>query len=143
MRATQQSRPARTFVLAFTLLLGCTVRWISTYDETTDKDVTALQHKVAALLTSLDTPNPVPYEKAAAQYAGIYNDLRALIIRNEARDKNELTTQQLRLLDSNIQTLEKLHMAPDFKRELVPPARASIDQIFRAILKLELAKKES
>jgi hypothetical protein len=143
MRATQQSRSARALILSLTLVVGCTVRWISTYDETTDKDVTALEHKVDALFTSLDVPIPITHEKAAAQYTSIYSDLHTLIVRNEARDKNELTTQQLRLLDSNIQTFEKLHMAPDFKRELVSPAKASIDQIFRAILKLELAKRET
>ena len=124
------------------LSLACTVRWISTYDETTDKGVTALEQKVDELFSLVGANPPASHAKVEPQYQSIYRDLQLLIVRNEARDKNELTTQQLRLLDSNLRTFEKLHADKDFTRELVPPAKATIDQIFRAILKLELAKKE-
>lgn len=129
------------FLLAV-LLAGCAVTLVSSYDATTDQEVTALQKSVAALLNELDQ-NPVPaFAVTKAQYDSIFIDLHSLYIRNEARPENTLTVRQLDALKAELTTLEKEHQQNELNEAMLGPARESLDQTFRAILKLELEKKE-
>jgi hypothetical protein len=107
-----------------------------------------LQRSVDLFLLGL-ARNPRPpsctYAARAAFYDTAETAVNSLTIRNRARDKNQLTVQQLELLDSSLVTLERLHrvrgdntcMAP----EAIEPLRANFNTSFAAILRLELAKK--
>jgi hypothetical protein len=129
-------------VLAAVMLTGCTVTWISSYDETTDKGVTALQKSVASLLDHVDQ-NPVPaYTALKPTYDSIRSELNSLHLRNEARPNNTLTVKQLDELQAAFNDLEKQHKDGRLNQAMVGPARQSLDQAFRAILKLELEKKQ-
>ncbi len=127
-------------VLAAVVLAGCPVTFISSYDEPTDKGITALEKSVDGLLTQLDS-NPVPAYKKHS-YDSIRSDWASLRIRNEARPKNSLTVKQLDNLKSVLDILEAQHQAGTLNQAMLGPTRAAFDQAFRALLKLELEKKE-
>jgi hypothetical protein len=136
---------AQAFALLVTAaaLAGCLrVQYITPYDETTDKMVTALHGSVSQVLDELDRPAPPAYAAMAARYAAIQGELRAIRLRNEARPKNRLTIEQLGELKKGLDTLEKVHKDGLLVQVMVPIQRDTLDQTFRAILKLELAKKE-
>ena len=123
------------------LCASCTVTMISSYDETTDRDVTALHKTVADLLGQLDQA-PVPdYASLKKVYDGIRNDLGATRFRNELRPNNTITVKQLDILRSLLSDLERQHKAGTFNQAMVNPTRELLDQTFRAVLKLEFEKK--
>lgn len=156
-------------IAAGVLLAGCQLSTMSRYDATTDKGVTALQRGIGRLFTKLETLaaespalesltescRPAKFE---ASYRELQNDLRALIVRNEAREKNELTVRQLTGLRDSLTALQKLQQEryepADPARRIAQPgdrcldaamveaSRGSLDQHIRAILKLELGKRD-
>ena len=151
-RSFPQPPVARLRWLALSVVLvvaaGCAVRLISEYDDTTDREVMQLQRSVDSFLRGL-ARKPRPPGCTYAARSGFYDTtasgISSLTIRNRARDKNDLTVQQLVLLDSSLSILERLHrirgdstcMAP----EAIEPIRANFNTSFAAILRLELAKK--
>ena len=134
---------------------GCAIRLVSEYDEATDRGVTQLQSDVAAQLTQLkdlidpQTRKPKHPDCEFDKFSGAYSRLAAsahvLVVRNEARQKNTLTTEQLKLLESSIgEELVTVHRESDDKcmnAGAIQVVSDALDQNFRAILKLELAKK--
>lgn len=138
-------------VLTTLLLVGCT--FVGPYDETTDRAVTELQKKSDKLIDSINkVPMPTPADVAPA-YAEIDSELRQITLRNELREKNELTLKQLALLDQQIDLVRSEHdrvtsdtgtqpLTESRIKALTSGWRESLNTIFRAILKLELAKKE-
>ncbi len=153
--AAGMSGRARRRALAVVCLVaaGCTtVRLVSDYDETTDRDVSALQKLVDDSLTAL-ARQPAPgclYGAHAPFYAAVHSALNALAMRNRARGPdNAATTAQIAVLDTlEFAALERLHRLAGAQ---APPAcmdsaglaldRQAIDQSFEAILRLELAKR--
>jgi hypothetical protein len=148
----------RTFSAVLTacaLLTGCQVRFVSEYDLDTDEGVSALQADVTAHFATLEQlavgPNGQPispackFENFREVYAQFSAQAHVLKVRNEVRDKNELTVAQLGLLEQNLaDLLPATHRDGDgacMTRGAVTVARATMDQLFRAILKLELGKK--
>lgn len=155
--------------LACCLLGGCQVHFISDYDATTDRGVTELQRAIERHLGQLETLAAEPPglealteqcrpERFAKTYEDLDSDLRVLILRNEARDKNTQTVAQLRALLASIDGLRKQQQeryAPtDPDRQIRRPGdhcmsagqlqaiRGILEQNIRAILTLELAKRE-
>ena len=129
---------------------GCAVRLISQYDDYTDREVMQLERSVDGFLVSLSR-NSTPPGCTHARHTGFYDStavaLNSLTLRNRARSKNQLTVQQLELLDSSLVTLERLHRLKGDDRCLSPaeiePVRANFNTSFTAIVTLELAKKRS
>ncbi|MGH9436345.1 MAG: hypothetical protein ACRD22_00260 [Terriglobia bacterium] len=133
-------------ILALTMTVGvaaCTVRLISSYDPVTDQEVTALQKQVDQLLVKLDHDPTPAYSTVANSYESIWVDFKVLYVRNEARPKNQITTQQLDQLRGELQDLETANKKEVLNQAMLKPAGESIQQTFRAILQLELAKKET
>lgn len=138
------------------VLPGCAVQMVSSYDPETDHGVSQLHAEVTELLANLDLlaagPNGRPispdckFENFRHDYSQLAAKAHVLKIRNEIREKNELTTTQLGLLEQNLgELLPTTHREADggcMTRGAVLVARESMDQMFRAILKLELAKKQ-
>lgn len=130
-------------LLAFALVTGCThVQLISPYDETTDRMVTALHQSTSEVLDELEAAPTPGYAAMSKRYAGLKRELRTVQLRNEARPKNRLTIEQLQSLKANLDLLEKTHKDGQLVQVMVQPMRDAIYQTFRAILTLELAKKE-
>ena len=109
-------------IAAGVLLAGCQLSTMSRYDATTDKGVTALQRGIGRLFTKLETLaaespalesltescRPAKFE---ASYRELQNHLRALLVHNEAREKNELTVRQRTGLRASLTPPQKLHKA--------------------------------
>jgi hypothetical protein len=144
-------RSGRAHAAPFALLLGAValacagclrVQYISPYDETTDRMVTALHQSTSEVLDELEASPTPGYAAMSKRYAGLKGELRAVQLRNEARPKNRLTIEQLQRLKANLELLEKTHKDGQLSQVMVQPMRDAFDQTFRAILTLELAKKE-
>lgn len=141
----RSARAQLTAVLAL-VSLACALRLVSDYDESTDRNLTALQGEVDSFLRRISRP-PAPactHGQNSSFYDRSYSTVSTLIVRNRARPKNEITVQQLELLDSSLVTLERLHrlkgdvcMTPTE----TAPLRANFQTSFTAILRLELAKR--
>jgi hypothetical protein len=152
----QAPRVAFAALALTTILCGCTIRLISEYDPETDRGVSALQSEVTAQLATLEQLGAGPggqpvspdckFENFKETYAQLAAQAHVLKVRNEVRDKNELTTTQLGLLEKNLgEQLVSLHRDADgqcMTRGTVLAARETLDQLFRAILKLEIAKQK-
>ncbi len=137
--------------------VGCAVKSVASYDEMTDKNVTALQRKFETFLIGLQTSEGLPecaYSANAAFYSDAQVDLSSIKIRAEAIPKNELTTEQLTLLANSLSNLELLHRIKEKKSKSIgelkclsadeiTPLRSAFNSSFTAILKLELAKKRN
>lgn len=123
---------------------GCSIKLISSYDETTDKAVTALQKKTEAHLISLENAEGLPeckYEKHRQFYDEAKVDVSAISVRAAAIPKNEITTEQATLLSNNLESLERLHKISCLTKDQIKPLRIIFNSSFTAILKLELAKR--
>ena len=145
-----------TTLLVTSLLSGCTLRLISDYDPETDQGVSALQADVTAHLARLDRLSGGPggrpqqpqcqFENFADAYAGFAARAHVLKVRNEVRDQNQLTITQLGLLEQNLgEGLVVTHRDAEggcLTHGTIMVTRELMDQMFRAILKLELAKKQ-
>jgi hypothetical protein len=129
-------------VLVVAIFAGCPVTFISSYDEATDKGITALQKSVEGLLSQLDQTAVPDYKGLKGTYDGLRVELSSLHLRNEARPKNTLTVRQLDELKAILDKLEELHKAGKLNQAMVAPTRDAFNQAFRALLKLELEKKE-
>lgn len=151
------------------LVLGCQVSYVSHYDEATDRGVMELHGVIDAHLARLDAlaAEPPGLEALARQcdpvqfdesYSGLRTRLRALLVRNQARERNDLTVAQLEALGASLETLrqqQQERFAPgDGSRAIARPGdrclgtgqlqanRQILEQHVRAILKLELAKRD-
>src|SRR5687768_12926345 len=134
-------------------LSGC-VQLVSSYDPETDAGVSELHAQVTELLANLSLlatgPNGKPvtpdckFENFSHDYSQLAAKAHVLKVRNEVREKNELTVAQLGLLEQNLgELLPAAHREADggcMSVGAVTVARETLDQMFRAILKLELAK---
>lgn len=132
------------FLTIAVALSGCAVKLISSYDETTDKTVTALQKKTEAHLVALEAVDGLPeckYEQHKQFYSEAKVDVSAIAVRAAAIPKNDITTEQTMLLTSSLETLEKLHKIACLSKEQIAPLRIQFNSSFTAILKLELAKR--
>jgi hypothetical protein len=150
-------------VVLVCLLAGCRVALISDYDATTDQWITELQQTIDAHLSTLESlttdEDSAAIERCqpgrfADTFRNIDARLRSLILRNEVRAKNTLTVEQLRLLQSSIGKLQQQQIARYaeaqkssneagcLSSEQVHVNREILEQHLRAVLKLELSKRD-
>ena len=125
-------------------LSGCAVKLISSYDETTDKAVTALQKKTEAHLVALEAAEGLPeckFENHKSFYDEAKVDVSAITVRAAAIPNNEITTQQTVLLADSLENLKKLHKIKCLTMDQIAALRTQFNSSFTAILKLELAKR--
>jgi len=145
----QQTICRTSYVLILlTFLSACNVTWVSQYDAQTDQAVTNLHRKVETFLTTLEQLQ-VP-DCLASEHGDFYQqslvDVRAIKIRANAIPNNDLTLQQLTLLEENLSLMHKVHKLQDSNNSCIAPGvitfnRSNFESIFTAILKFELAKK--
>jgi hypothetical protein len=133
---------------------ACTAQLISEYDELTDRRTSEVEEKVEGLLVRLEragvTSDPADgaFGTFAQDYDEIEVDLRLLETRANCFQQNERTVEQIQGLRASVNALREAHKA---KSERTPPdelsaqaiaiLRQPLEQQFRAILTLELAKK--
>jgi len=136
-------------LLLFSLALtGCAVTWLSKYDSQTDEMTTALQRAVAVHGETLGEQSAPAclYDNHRAYYTQEHADVGALELRVAAIPKNEPTKVQVEELKTALNRFESLHKSASASGRCqspveLQPALTGINQIFRAILTLEIAKK--
>lgn len=131
-------------VIVIFVITGCSIKLISDYDEATDKAVTQLQRKVDGFLVDIQRKAGAPgaeYVKNVQFYDEARVDVDAIRVRAQAIPKNDITVEQIKLVQDSLDKLEQLHKLGFFSPEEIAPLRSAFDISFTAILKLELAKK--
>jgi hypothetical protein len=149
VRATVNRRRTLAPVWACGVLCAaCAVAFISTYDEPTERAVTSLQAAVDSFLITLarePRPPACTYEQHKAFYPRTLAGISSLEVRNRARPQNEITVEQITLLDSSFVLLERIHQGKGdsacMSAAEIEPLRRDFNTTFTAILTLELAKK--
>jgi hypothetical protein len=132
------------FVCTLMVLSGCSIKLISSYDETTDKTVTALQKKVESFFVTVESLEGLPgceYENHKKFYEEAKVEISAIGVRARAIPKNEITIKQIELLKDSLSKLESLHKISCLSKDQIDPLRTAFNSSFTAILKLEFAKK--
>ena len=139
---------------------GCTqVRLIAEYDDLLDQGITALQkksedhfsrlEKKMARMAQLKPHAPemknlkkeVAYAASEEFYRTFRVDLRVLQARADAYADNELTVRQLAALEELLDMQEEIHCKGFSGVDDVMDMRRAFERSFKAILKLEIAKK--
>lgn len=132
------------FLIVSLSVSACTLKLVSSYDEVTDKAVTDLQRKVETFLVTLGAEQGRPacaYSNYQTFYREAEVDVSAIRVRAAAIPQNELTVEQLRLLDDSLDKLKRLHQIACPSAEQLKALQTAFNASFTAILKLELAKK--
>lgn len=130
------------------IMSGCTVTFVSKYDEQTDANVTALQKKLDTYFLKLDgaTYPDCSFVVNKSFYDEVNIQLSSAQVRALAIPKNDITIQQMDALSKAVLNLENAQKLRDGKSlclpvEIVRTDRMMFNSIFTAILKFELAKK--
>lgn len=131
-------------VAGFLIQSGCTVKLISSYDETMDNAVTDLHKRVELFFLILESKEGLPecdYEYHKEFYTNAKVSISTIDIRARAIPDNEITIEQIGLLKENVELLEQLHKRRCLSKGQIEALRISFNSSFTSILKLELAKK--
>jgi len=123
------------------LALSCA--FIAGYDPLIDSGARDLQHKVEQFLTELEATAGTPageYDRHAAFYDDVRNDIAALRGQAERQKGNDLTLQSLQLVEANVAKLERMH-AQGITPQEIAIVRTLFDTQFRMLAHLENAKK--
>lgn len=138
---------------------GCAVRLIAEYDENIDSGITELQRNTETFLTQLQTDlirasllkdgstekealmESVAYASNGDFYRDFLVDLRVLRVRADSYVGNELTVRQLDALEEILNAQKILHQSGFETADDIEDMRSAFTRGFKAILKLEIAKK--
>lgn len=126
------------------ILSSCSMQRISSYDPQTDQQVTALYKKMERFFLTLTREAGTPqcgYSFHQDFYPEVMIEASSLALRARATPNNELSVQQIELLQSSLQQLEQLHRLSCLSPAQIQSLRSNFNSSFGAILKLELAKK--
>jgi hypothetical protein len=147
-RSSTRIRSAAVLVsLLLATASACVPRFVSSYDEITDRSATELQKKIEGFVHKMVANAGKPegqYSKNAAFYDEARTDLSAIRVRAKAFDKNERTLTILDQIEGSMNNLEGLHKLGG-ERGLTAaagnPALTLLNTEFIALIKFELAKK--
>jgi hypothetical protein len=133
-------------ILLLLAVVSCVhVQLIAPYDERIEKGVTELQKNTTEFFVKIERKggsNKNDYNNYIKFYDDSKVSTKSLLIRAGAIAQNEKTEQQIKLLMDKYKSLEEQHKTIGLTPYIIPPLESSFDQIFRAILTLEVAKKE-
>ena len=149
MRMHRPREFAATLLAVALLLLtgafGCgPVTLIAPYDQKIDDGVTNLQKSTAEFFTKIERQggsNREDYKNHTKFYDDAKVTLSGLSVRANAFTNNNLTTEQLVVLNEQFSDLEQTHMKIGISKEAVPEYEKAFNRTFTAILTLEIAKK--
>ncbi|WP_416307096.1 hypothetical protein [Neptunicella sp. SCSIO 80796] len=131
-------------ILLTTLVTGCAVKLVSDYDAEVKEDIIRVAQRVDLFWGELlDTNNTQrTYDRFADQYIQIETDIRALVMRNEIRLRNEESTRQANIAlelwveDRNLH--KQNNSFSDFEAK---NHRRQFTRLFTTMAKAEEAKK--
>ncbi len=134
-------------VLLITLTTGCSIKLISDYDQLIDQYATELQSDIGTFLIKMERLAGTAegtYARNTGFYDEIQGTLTTLSLRAEMLDDNKIVTEQIVLLQENLENLRKLHELQGEKglsKELIEPMKVAFNTQFKAIIKLQNALK--
>lgn len=131
-------------VLALCLSACAPVQLLAPYDEQTDKALTALQRDLETFFVRLQGQIGLPeadYDNYREFYQRLLVDVSAIKLRVSALQRNEITREQVDLLEENIVLLQSIHQEGISDYALVEDLRREFNAAIEAILTLELAKQ--
>ena len=128
------------------ILASCAhVTLIAPYDERIEKGITELQKNTTAFFVKIERHGGSDKEDYK-HYIQFYDDskvaVKSLLIRAGATAQNEKTESQIKALMEKYDSLENQHRTVGLTSYTIPITETSFDVIFRAILTLEIAKKD-
>lgn len=138
---------------AILLAAACQVQLISQYDEQTDVAATQFHKQIEGFLLQMEalSESDMPEAVAGRSYAAnqeFYRELdvalSSMALRARSIPQNDLTIQQVELLEQSVESLKQLHAEAGergLRRAVVLPLRAGINAQLGSIIRLELAKK--
>lgn len=149
-----QGRNLLTALVAALVLAGCAVQLIADYDQHTFERTAELQEDVERLFATLEdaaaTPDPEDdlYPAHAESYNRLVGTIRALEVRAQTLDRNQIPAEQIDLLRKSIESIQSEHrefsqraVPKGFSAEALKILREPISQQFRAIFTLQEALK--
>ena len=146
IRKLSNSCVAVLATLSILILTSCaSIQLIAPYDERIENGITELQKNTTAFFVKIERQRGSDnndYTNHIEFYDNSKVAMKSLLIRAGATAQNEKTEDQILLLMEKYESLEKQHKTTGLTPYTIPSLEASFDQIFRAILTLEVAKKE-
>jgi hypothetical protein len=121
------------------LLVGCSVVFVSSYDEVTDQQIQDAAKKTEALIGDV-LANRTSYNQHAKDYQEIDGTLGALEMRAANYQNNEAEIKLIQDLRAALGNLRRIH------KEFGPFRQAEAEgvrSLFRSLIHLELSKKRS
>jgi hypothetical protein len=146
IRKTKLLAPVLILLLLLTLT-GCAVKLISDYDEIIDHYTVNLQAKIETFMIKMERLAGTPegkYTNNAAFYDEIQGSLASILLRSQSLDKSEEVSEQIVLVQKNIENLRKLHQIQGEKgltADVLEPMRVAFTVQFKAMTKLQEALK--
>jgi len=144
MRNLNVSRSIFFLFLMLGMLSGCTVKYVAEYDSSIKEETVQIAKKVDLFWGKLiDTPvDDRKYDAFKDQYNEIETDIRGLLIKNQIRELNKVSTRQVNnLLDLWIEDKD-IHKSSDtFSDFEAKRHRKQFVRVFIAIAKGEEVKK--
>lgn len=125
-------------------LLGCQVMMISSYDPEMDKTATALQKKMDAFLTKLETHTGLPqtdYGWNTSFYDEYLVELRSLHLRAQSDTESPVIAKQLQLMMDNLQQLRLAHEEGSLSPSTLQDTREVFNEDWQVIIAREMAKR--
>ena len=129
------------------MLLGsCAhITLIAPYDERIEKGITELQKNTTTFFVKIERQGGSDKDDYK-NYLDFYDKskvaTKSLLIRAGATARNEKTEGQIKALTEKYDSLENQHRTVGLTPYTIPITETSFDVIFRAILTLEVAKKD-
>ena len=133
-------------IVTLSLFTGCTVKYVAEYDASAKEEVIQIAKKVDLFWGNLlDTPTDArQYAVFKDQYNVIETDIRGMQIKNEIREMNEISTNQIKILLELWVEDRETHKADDtFTDFIAKRHRTQFVRVFTAIAKGEAAKNMS
>jgi hypothetical protein len=136
--ARRFTRGAAVALLALTLA-GCAVQLIAPYDPQTDMRLTDWARTADSFFDWAAEVRPT-YPQARSAHESLKGDLRVIVLRAEARDHNDLTLEQLRLLGEIWSGVERMHQDGPLSPDVIEISRGIVARGVQACIRLELEK---
>jgi len=129
--------------LIVVLLQACAVTPPTDYDLVQDRAVSKLYKSITSFFLAYPSGQAgvCEYEHFAGFYQGALLDSYALRVRAGAMPRNEVSAAQYSLLVASVERLQGVHEKGCLNAFRVQDLQASFDELFGAVLRLELDKK--
>lgn len=131
------------FVLMGTALVGCQIEFVSAYDDVFDKQVSASQMDVDALMNKIAAKPAQPYASFATDYAKIETDFDAIELRAGISIQNSDTQHSVTKLRHTFDEFQSSHSnsAAPMNAEFTRRELTTLNTEFQILMAQEMAKK--